>query len=151
ARLGEHVAQAAQAPAVVLRRPLALAQADHQHLEDAALEAAAKIGVRLDARDGHHRVGFEGVFVPPDRLAPAVAADLPTGHVRFHGHAEVVLADAVLGEQLPLPFTRRAAVAAHRGDDERLRAQVAEAVEGRLHQHRDVLDAAAAAADGDAV
>ena len=74
-RLGEHVAQAANAPAVMLRRPVALAQADHQHLADAALECAAEVRVRLDARDRHDVVGLQGVFVPVDRFAPAIGSD----------------------------------------------------------------------------
>ena len=61
---------------MMLRRPVALAQADHQHLDDAALVAAAKVGVRLDARNGDDGVGLQGVLVPENRLAPAIRADL---------------------------------------------------------------------------
>ena len=71
----------------MLRSPVALAQADHQHLDDAALETAVKVGVRLDARHRDDVIGRQRVLVPIDRLAPAVDADLRRLHVRFYRHA----------------------------------------------------------------
>ena len=70
------------------------------------------------------------------------------GHVGLDRHAEGLLADAVLGQQLALALGGGAAVAAHRGDDERLRAQVAQAVERGADDGGQVGDAAAADADG---
>ena len=75
-------------------------------------------GLTRDTRDDG--VGLQGVLVPPDRLAPAIGADVHRGHVGLDRHAQGLLADAVLGEQIALALGGGAAVAAHRGDDERL-------------------------------
>src|SRR4029077_8671596 len=70
ARGGDHVAQAVGPKAVNLVRAVPLAEADDEHFEDAALELAAEVGVRLDARYRDDAVGRQRVLVPPDRLAP---------------------------------------------------------------------------------
>src|SRR5262249_33676670 len=144
---GQHLRQAAHAPAVVLRGALALAQADDAHLGDARLPLAAVVGVRLDARYGDHAVGTQGVAVPPDRLAPGVDADLPRVHVGLDRHAEVAFRDPIAFEHLALPLGTGAAVRAHRRDDERAGTEFLQAFNGRLDDLEDVGDAAAAAAD----
>src|SRR5262245_23552552 len=92
----------AETPAVMLRRAVTLAQTDDEHLDDATLEAAAKIRVRLDARYRHDGVRLQGVLVPPYWLAPAVGADAHSGHVGLDRHAQSLLADTGLGEQRAL-------------------------------------------------
>ena len=69
------------------------------------------------------------------------------GHVGLDRHAERLFADAVLREQFALAFRRRAAVTAHRRDDERLRAKVAQACRAWPARWSQVGDAAAADAD----
>src|SRR5207244_472747 len=111
-----------EAPTMMLSGPVALAESDDDHLGDAALEPAAEIGVRLDARDSQDGVGFESIFIPPDRLVPGVDADLDGGHVGLDRDAEFRLADAVLCEQFALALGSCAAVRSHGGDDERFRS-----------------------------
>ena len=60
ADLGEHPLQARQAELVDLRGPLALAQADRQHLEQAALVPAGERRVRLDPVEQDDPVGLRG-------------------------------------------------------------------------------------------
>ena len=103
--------------------PLALAQADGEHLQQAALVPAGERGVRLDPVEQDDPVGLEGVPVEVDRQAEAVGAEDGRFHLGPDRAAERRLGDAELGEQRPLPFGRPAAVAAHRRDDERAEAQ----------------------------
>ncbi len=140
-RLRKHVAQTANAPTVVLCRPVALAQSDDEHLADSALERAAEVGVGLDARNRDDVVGRQCVLVPEHRLAPAVGADTLGFHLRFDRYAKGALGDAVLREQFPLAFRSGAAVAAHRRHDERFGAQFSQHVECRAHHHGKVGDA----------
>src|SRR5205814_3140950 len=105
----------------------------------------------LDARHGHDGVGLQGILAPPDRLAPRVDADLHGRHVGLDRDAQLLLTDAVLGEQLSLSLGGGAAVAAHGGDDEGAGAAVAPEVEGGPDDGGDAGDAAAADADGDAI
>ena len=136
---------------MMLRRAVAFAQADDQHLGDAALDLAAEIGVRLDARYGHDGVRLPGVLVPVDRLAPAVRAELDGDHVGLDGDAQGFFADAVLPQQFALTFGRAAAVAAHGGDDERLGAGLAQHIQRRADHRLQIGDASAADGNRDAI
>ena len=104
----------------------------------------------FDPRDGHESIGGEGVLVVPDRFAPTVGTDLHGIHVGLHRHAEVGFVDLVMREQAALAVGRGAAVGPHRRDDERLRPEVDQRIDGRFRQHSVVLDPPAAAANGDA-
>ncbi len=70
-------------------------------------------------------------------------------HVGDDRHAEVRFVDVVAREQFALALGRRAAVRPHRRDDERLRAEFLQRLDGRLRDGEEVLDAATAAPDGD--
>ena len=70
--LGQELEQARQAKLVNLRGSLALAEADRQHLEQAALVTPGKRGVRLDPVEEDDPVGVEGVLVKVDGQAEAV-------------------------------------------------------------------------------
>ena len=65
------------------------------------------------------------------------------------GDAHRLGRDAVAGQELALALGGRAAVAPHRGDDERLVAHLPQGVDGRPGDHRDAADPAAADPDGD--
>ena len=64
-----------------LAGPLALAQADDQHLEHARLVRRVKVGVRLDPVDQDDAVGLVGVLVEVDRQADRVGAEDDGVHV----------------------------------------------------------------------
>ena len=119
---------------MVLIGAVPFAQPDDEHLEDAALEVAAEVGVRLDPCDRHESVGGEGVAVVPDRFAPAVGADLHGVHVGLHRHPEVGFVDLIMRQQIALAFGCGTAVGAHRRDDERFRAEFQQRIDGRLRQ-----------------
>src|SRR5262245_48704372 len=106
----------------MLAGALALPEPDGDHLDDAALEPAAEIGVWLNPRNGHNGVSLQRISVPPDRLVPGVGPDLNRGHIGLHRHAERDFRDAVFRKELALAFAGRAAVAAHCRDDERFGA-----------------------------
>ena len=64
-----------------LAGPLALAQADDQHLEHARLVGRAEVGVRLDPVEQDDAVGLVGVPVEVDRQADGVGAEDDRVHV----------------------------------------------------------------------
>ncbi len=73
----------------------------------------------------------------------------------FHAGADraaaVLFGDAVRFQHADLPFGRAAAVAAHGGNDKRLRAELLQMIDDCLNDDRDVGDTTAAAGDGDRV
>ena len=73
--------QAANAQLVHLAGPVALAQADHQHLEHARLVRRVEVGVRLDPVGQHDAVGLIRVLVEIDRQTDGVGAQDDRIHV----------------------------------------------------------------------
>ena len=98
---------------------LALAQADDQHLQDARLVRRVEVGVRLDPVEQDDAVGLVGVLVEVDRQADGAGPEDDRVHVGPDLDAHRLGRDAVAGQQLALALGGRAAVAPHRGDDER--------------------------------
>src|SRR5262245_8659646 len=80
-RLWQDITQATQPEAVVLTGPIALAQADHQHLGNPTLEATTVVGVRLDPRYRDDSIRFESVLIPEDWLIPGADTDLYSRHL----------------------------------------------------------------------
>ena len=129
---------------------LLLAQADGHHLHQAALVGAPEGGVGLDAVEEDDAVRLRGVLVNEHRLvADAGDADLDGLHGALDGAAHGLLGDAVVLQDLGLALGGGTAVAAHGGHDVGLGALGLDEVhDGPGHQGV-VVDAAAAAGDGD--
>jgi hypothetical protein len=127
-----------------------LAGADHQHLDEAALDLAVEVGVRPDAVHDDHAVRLGEVARGPHRTAEGALADGDHVHRRddlgadaLRGHAEVL-------EDGALACGRRAAVAAHAGRDEGGAAGLADGAGGGAQDRRQIADPPAAGGDGDA-
>ena len=125
-------------------RPNVLAQADHHHFQQTALDGAVVAGVRLDAGHDADVVGLGGVFVEIDGKALGCAAELDHLHRRPNRYADEGLGDAITFEDLLLAFGGAAAVAAHRRHQKRARAQVLQEAGNTLEHQRNVGDAATA-------
>ena len=145
----QHLLQPAEAELVDLAGPLALAQADDQHLQDARLVGRVEVGVRLDPVQQDDAVGLVGVLVEVDRQADGVGAEDDGVHVGADLDAHRLGRDPVAGQELALAFGGRAAVAPHRGDDERPEAHLLEGVDRRPRDRGDRRDPPAPDADGD--
>lgn len=121
-----------------------LAQADHHHLEQAALDGAVKTGVRLDAGHDADVIGFGGESIQHYRIAFVGCSQGNHVHRGADGGADGLFGDAVAFEDASLAVGRAAAVAAHRGDEKGAGAEFFQEG-GRFPQdERDVGDAAAA-------
>ena len=152
---GDHRGDAAQDPveAVVLDRPVVdagarvLAKPDQEHLGQPALHPARELRVGLDAVADHHVVGGVRMLVEVNREALGRLADDDGGHGGADGTAAGPLGDAVGFEDRPLAAGGAAAVAAHGGHQERLRAEPAKPTHDRAEDRGDVGDAAAAGGD----
>ena len=129
---------------------LLLAHADRDHLADAALDFAAEAGMGLDAVDDDDAVGFVGVLVKVDGTSVPGRAQLDDFHRGLDRAAHGLLGDTQSGEHVLLPFGGRAAVTAHRGEDEGRSAACFDLIDKRLDDERIVGDAAAACGDGNA-
>src|SRR5262249_36922190 len=70
-------------------------------------------------------------------------------HRGANGRADEIFGDAVAFEHAELPLGRRAAVAAHRRNEERLRSEIAQMLHGAFENQRDIRDAAAARRQSD--
>ena len=150
----EHEPAHAQTQRLVvdLRRAGLLAHADHEHLADAALHPLGEAGVRLDPIDHEHAVRVVANPVLVHREAAVGGPDLHHFHARFDGAADARLGDAVdVVEHPRLPFGRRTAVAAHRGDDDGAGARVAQGAHALAHHGREVRDAPARTRHRDAL
>ncbi len=97
---------------------------------------AAKIGVRLDATDQQCGSGGSGVDVLEQRRSIRHDADLLYLHRRAYFSASALGSHAKLRQQQALAFRRRAAVAAHRRNDKRLRANRSQSLDRRSHDRR---------------
>ena len=78
---GASLQEPRQAELVDLGGPLALAQADREHLEQAALVPSGERGVRLDPVEQDDAVGLVGVAVEVDRQAEGVGAEADRVHL----------------------------------------------------------------------
>src|SRR5581483_3031564 len=136
---------------MVLGGSLTFAKAYCQHLDNAALMAAAEIGVWLDPGDRDHGIGFPGVLIPIDGLPPTVGTDLDGGHVGSDRDAQIVLGYAVRAEKLPLSLGRAAAMATHGSNNERLGAPIPQCLQRGTYDRCQIRDAAAAYCDRNTV
>ena len=127
-------------------RAFVLAEAD-QHLVKPRFHGADEAGVRLHAADDQDVVALEGVLVEVNRNTLGGRVE----HDGLHRGADLGAGEgfcnAVALDDAPLPLRGPAAVAPHRRDDHRLRAQRAHVVAHRLDDERDVRDPAAARRD----
>ena len=131
--------------------PARLAQADEQHLHQAALDGGGEVGVRLDAVADQDVVGLHGEAIEVQRHALGSVADDDGFRAGADGAAHGRLGDAVGFQHAALAFGGAAAVAAHGGDQEGPRTEAAEVLDGRAEDGDDVGDAAAAGGDGHAL
>ena len=90
-----------------------------------------------------------GVLVEVDRQTDGIGAQDDGVHVGLDGHAHGFGRHAVAGQELALAVGGGAAVAPHRGDDERLVAHLAQRVDDRPGDPSDAADAPAADPHGD--
>ena len=127
ADLGHVVAQARDAEGVDGRAPARACRGRSRSSSCRPLSTgAAEVGVRLDAGHHDHAVRAVGVAVHVDRHA---AWRLPSSTTSIDERIGAPHASSVtprLAQDLHLPLGRGAAVAAHRRDDERGRAGVAD-------------------------
>src|SRR5882672_10334837 len=94
-----------------------LPETDGHHFEQAAFDFSRKIGVPLDAPNQHHSVAFEGISIHESLdsfvRAPHRYNIERTNHRTAHGGLD----DAVVRQNVGLPFRGGGAVAAHAGKD----------------------------------
>ena len=99
--LGQQLAEHVHAVGVQLGGADDLAHADGHHLDDAALDRRAEVGVRLDAADEGNAVGGGGKLVHVDGHAVDLA-QLHHLHLRLDRAADIALGDAVVLQHLAL-------------------------------------------------
>ena len=129
---------------------LLLAKANGHHLHQAALVGAPEGGVGLDAVEEDDAVRLRGVLVDEHRLVTdAGDADLDRLHGALDGAAHGLLGNAVVLENLGLTLGGGAAVAAHGGHDVGFGALGLDEVHDSTGHQGVVVDAAAAAGNGD--
>jgi hypothetical protein len=127
--------------AVALERALGLAEADRRHLQQPAAEGRAReVGVRLHAVDEDDRIGRERVAGGPDAEAERRLAEVHRLDRRHDRRARGVLRDAQGFEHLDLSRGGPAAVAAHRGKEERPRPPGFQGLDRRAHDGHDAVD-----------
>jgi len=148
---GDHMLQAHRVRiGVIALRAGEFPESDGHHLNQPALDLAGKIGMPFDAAHQHHAVALVGQLVH-ERFDP-VGGLAERDHLELADHrtAHRGLRDPVMGQHVRLALRRRRAVAAHRREDERLHAGLLPVPHHAVHDGRDVGNAAAANADGDA-
>ena len=129
--------------------PSRLPKSDGHHLQDARLVGPAEVGVRLDPVEQDDPVGLVGVPVEVDREADRVGPEDHRVHLGPDFHAHLGFGDPVAGQELALAFGGRAAVAAHRGDDEGPEAEFLEGIDRGPGDDRNRGDPPAPHPDGD--
>ena len=136
---------------VIARRANGLAQADRRHLEQAALDRAGEVGVRLHAADDDDRVGTRGARVACDRDAVRGGrADFHDVHLALDRRTGAAFADTQVRQHRALSLAGAAAVRPHCRDQERRRPRVAHRIARTVQNRVDARDAAAARSDGNA-
>ena len=126
-----------------------LAQADSHHLHQAALIPSTERSMRLNAVKQDDAVCLRRIFVHIDRLlAHTGQTNLHGLHRAFDRATHILLGNAIVGEDLGLTFGGCTAVAAHGRHDIRLGSLGFDEVNNRACHQRIVVDATAAAGDG---
>ena len=131
---------------MVLDGPPVLAEPDRQHLEEPGLDGALEVRVRLHAIDQADPVGAGRALLEPDGQAERLA-DLDDLHGRAARDTHRLLVDPVMVEHRELALRGAAAMAPHRGEDERPCAELFQVVDRRLDDRRIAGDAPAAGPD----
>ena len=126
------------------------AEADGDHLEQAAFDLAHEIGVPLHAAAEHDAIAFVGVAVHIGLDALGRFAERHHVERTAHRAADSLLDDAVVGEHVGLALGGGGAVAAHGWKDEGAHALRLPVLDGGARDGGDIGDAAAAHADGHA-
>lgn len=132
-------------------RALLLGKADCGHLGNAAFDGATEGGVALDAVEQDNTVTFVGIFVNVHRQATVAGTDFDDLHRRKNGRAHSLLGNAVVMQYFALSFSGGAAMAAHSRDQNGLATLGFDIVRCRLNKQGILVNAAAAAGDGDAL
>ncbi len=133
-------------------RAVLLAQSDDSHLRQAALDAAAVVGVGLHPVHDDHGIRFLCRRGDVDRklgVTDGDGVDLIRVHPGVDGGIKARLRDTQALQHFALALGRRPAVAPHRRDDDWLEAPVANRLDDGLGDVVDTVDAAAADGDGD--
>src|SRR5580693_7159805 len=120
-----------------------LAEANHQHLLDAAAQGATKVSVRLDPVEDYDPIGRQCGNTEDDVEAVKGSADLSHLHAGFDGDAHAVGGHPIAGQHLDLASCCGSAVAAHGRYDEWACARFDKDPQGGLHNFLQVGDAAA--------
>ena len=135
--------------AVIDFRALVLAEADEHHLHQPALEFTFESRVRLHAVHHEHMVRLRRVAREMHGNTLRSRAEDDRLHARSNRASAKFLRDPIVREDAPLALRSAAAVAAHRRNDERQRADRFEMIHDRLDDEADVRNATAARGDGD--
>ena len=136
---------------MALIRAVLLAHADDEHLADAALDLAAEVRVGLDAADGDEEVRRVGVLVQMDLQAALRMRDDLGVHGGADGSAHGLLRHAVALDDAALALGLRTGMAAHGGDDERMRADGLDLIADGADDAGNVRHVTAACGNADAV
>ena len=121
-----------------------IAQSDHQHLAQAALQRTDKIRMQLDPIDRNDQICVQRRFVEKQRHAAAQRPDLPAPDLADNGNAHCFFGNAVSGKDGTLTLGRPAAMAPHCRNDKRLCSLLFQRIRRSAHDHSDVCDAPAA-------
>jgi hypothetical protein len=122
-------------------------QSDCSHLENAALDPAGEIGVRLYTPGDDDGVGVRCLGVAIDRHAAGCRSDRDDVHLGADGRTDARFGNSQTGEHLALPGARTTAMRAHRGDEKRLGADVAHRLRESVQNGCNVRDPPAAGGD----
>src|SRR5712671_1441063 len=93
-----------------LMRAFLFAQTDGGHFHQTTLDRSMKICVRLDSVDQHDSIRAGSVPILKNAKFPG-SAQLDHIHAAADGDAYGFLGDAIVGQNVQLPFSRRAAMA----------------------------------------
>ena len=94
-------------------------------------------------------IGLDGIAVEMNRQAEGVGSEHDRFHVGSDRALNRVLGDAQLAQEAPLPDGSAAAMASHRGHNERVEPERADRLGGRTDDPGDIGDAAAADSNRD--
>src|ERR1700742_4923090 len=100
-----------------------LAEANHQHLLDAAAQRSTKVSVRLDPVEDYDPIGCKRGNTEDDVEAVKSSADLSHLHAGFDGDAHAFGGNPVASQHLDLTCCSGPAVAAHGWHDEGTRTR----------------------------
>ena len=101
---------------------LALAQSDGHHLEHAAFDATAQIGMGLHPVHYHNPVGLPRKAVGENGKSVGSCSHLKRLDRRADFRAHARLGDSIVSQNLPLALGRSAPMTAHGGENEGARA-----------------------------